>query len=267
MQRRGPTRHALCDEESTRTRPCIDDDMLPLHLLTSLRLLPRTLPPATPMLRFACASAPQLDALCSTGLPVGTLLYRTRAEVKADCRERHAEAKRLVVVDTAELAVDETGALAVPAPPDRLLNLVPYLPPREVVAAGGLVVRKHRGTPEVLLIHRRGVWDLPKGKQDDGETVAETALREVQEEVGIETLRALGVADVTMHGYAEKGRYRVKTTHWYWMTTPQTAFVPEEREGIEQVAYVPWNEARAQLGYDTLRDLLDGLDPATILKA
>ncbi|MEO1075045.1 MAG: NUDIX hydrolase [Bacteroidota bacterium] len=219
------------------------------------------------MLRFACASAHQLDTLRSEGLPAGTVLYETRAEVKTDCRERHADAKRLVVVDTAELAVDETGALAVPAPPDRLLNLDPYMPPREVVAAGGLVVRKHQGTPVVLLIHRRGVWDLPKGKQDDGETVAETALREVREEVGIETLYMLGAADVTMHGYAEKGRYRVKTTHWYWMTTPQTAFVPEEREGIEQVAYVPWDEARTRLGYDTLRDLLDGLDPATILEA
>ncbi|MEM8599040.1 MAG: NUDIX hydrolase [Bacteroidota bacterium] len=217
------------------------------------------------MLRFACAAAHVLDSIRSAGLPVGTALYTTRADAKAACNAYHGGAKRLVVVDTADLALDDAGALAVSASPDRLLNLDPYLAPREVVAAGGLVVRDHDGTPEVLLIHRRGVWDLPKGKQDDGETVAETALREVQEEVGIETLHMLGEADTTMHGYAEKGRYRVKTTYWYWMATPQTAFVPEEREGIEQVAYVPWDDARARLGYDTLRDLLDGLDPAAAL--
>ncbi|MEM6783636.1 MAG: NUDIX hydrolase [Bacteroidota bacterium] len=217
------------------------------------------------MLRFACAAAPTLDAIRSVGLPIGTALYATRAGANEACNVRHGDAKRLVVVDTAHLVLNDAGALAVAAPPDRLLNLDPYLAPREVAAAGGLVVRDHDGTPEVLLIHRRGVWDLPKGKQDDGETVTETALREVREEVGIGTLRMLGEADTTMHGYAEKGRYRVKTTYWYWMATPQTAFVPEEREGIEQVAYVPWDEARVRLGYETLRDLLHGLDPMTVL--
>jgi 8-oxo-dGTP pyrophosphatase MutT (NUDIX family) len=225
------------------------------------------------MLRFACAAAHVLDSVRSAGLPVGTPLFDTLVEAQADCQARYAEESRLLVVDTTSLALNDpvgdahpsaTAMLAGSAPPDHLPNLEPYLLPREVVAAGGLVVRHSDGAPEVLLIHRRGVWDLPKGKQDKGESVAETALREVQEEVGIETLDLLGNAGTTVHGYAEKGRYCVKTTYWFRMATPQTDFVPEEREGIEAVAYVPWAEVRARLGYDTLQALLASLDPAAI---
>ncbi|RYY61096.1 MAG: NUDIX domain-containing protein, partial [Chitinophagaceae bacterium] len=52
-----------------------------------------------------------------------------------------------------------------------------------VIPAGGGLVR----TPdnEYLLIHRRGKWDLPKGKLDEGETIEECAIREVEEETGV----------------------------------------------------------------------------------
>ena len=66
----------------------------------------------------------------------------------------------------------------------------------------------------------------------------------------------LGPAGTTLHGYPEGDRYLVKTTHWFFMRTPELNFTPEEREGIEQVRFVPWAEAQAMLGYDTLRDLL-----------
>ena len=53
---------------------------------------------------------------------------------------------------------------------------------KSIIAAGGIVMNKNN---EVLLIHRRGKWDLPKGKLDCGETIEDTAVREVSEEVGI----------------------------------------------------------------------------------
>ena len=139
-----------------------------------------------------------------------------------------------------------------------------YWRPELVEAAGGIVVRR-RGGVEVLMIHRRGVWDLPKGKLDPGETPEEAAVREVAEEVGIELAsltqgRALGT---TTHGYLWPKRdvYAVKVTHWYAMTTTATAFEPETREGIEAVAYQPWRTAQDLLGYDTLREHLAALDP------
>jgi 8-oxo-dGTP pyrophosphatase MutT (NUDIX family) len=133
-----------------------------------------------------------------------------------------------------------------------------------VTAAGGLVVRHDGDEPLLLLIFRRGAWDLPKGKLDGGETVAECALREVREEVGIDDLAITSEAGTTLHGYPEDGRYLVKTTHWYFMRTPERDFTPEEREGIEAVAWVPWAEAQRRLGYRTLRDLLASLTPPSV---
>ena len=52
------------------------------------------------------------------------------------------------------------------------------------VNAGGGLVENRRG--DFLLINRNGLWDLPKGHQDPGEDIKITALREVQEETGIE---------------------------------------------------------------------------------
>ena len=54
-----------------------------------------------------------------------------------------------------------------------------------ITAAGGLV-QNNEGA--FLLIYRRGFWDLPKGKLDLGESIPECAVREVQEETGLQTL-------------------------------------------------------------------------------
>ena len=52
----------------------------------------------------------------------------------------------------------------------------------EVDAAGGLICND---LGEFLLIFRNGMWDLPKGKREKGESTAENAVREVMEECGI----------------------------------------------------------------------------------
>jgi hypothetical protein len=57
-----------------------------------------------------------------------------------------------------------------------------------IKAGGGLVINPFG---KILLIFRRGVWDLPKGKQDPGETLAQTAMREVQEETGLNDLKLI----------------------------------------------------------------------------
>ncbi len=58
----------------------------------------------------------------------------------------------------------------------------------DVVAAGAVVARKGREGREVLLVHRPKYddWSFPKGKQDPGEHVTNTAVREVLEETGVE---------------------------------------------------------------------------------
>ena len=61
---------------------------------------------------------------------------------------------------------------------------------RDVWAAGGVVYRRVEGRIEVVLVARtdEGLWALPKGKPHAGESVEETALREVAEETGLEVI-------------------------------------------------------------------------------
>lgn len=195
-------------------------------------------------LRFACVAADAVADADPQAMARQDTAYRLYESLDA-ARTACADGERILVVE---------GDGSVP-------NRSPYLPPAPVTAAGGLVMRYDGGEPLLLLIFRRGAWDLPKGKLDPGESVAACALREVREEVGIETLAITADAGTTIHGYPEDGRYLVKTTHWYFMRTPERDFTPEEREGIEEVAWVPWAEAEERLGYTTLRRLLAALAP------
>lgn len=133
-------------------------------------------------------------------------------------------------------------------------NGLPYRAPRPVAAAGGYVMRESAQGRELLLIYRRGVWDLPKGKSAPGEAIEDTALREVGEEIGAQDLWILRPLGTTMHGYVEDTRYSVKTTHWFLMETSEEEFTPQREEQIERVRWVAWNEAREMLGFETLRE-------------
>ena len=147
-------------------------------------------------------------------------------------------------------------------PPRAIQNVDPYLPPKHVVAAGGYVMRTVDGhdEPALLLIHRKGVWDLPKGKQEPGETLEECAVREVREEVGIRTLKALRPLGTTLHTFPVEDAYKVKTTHWYLMRTPERSFEPERREGIRRVTWARWPVARRHIGYRSLATHMDQID-------
>ena len=60
----------------------------------------------------------------------------------------------------------------------KFLELLP-----NVVAGGGKVLNSEG---RILFIFRNGKWDLPKGKAENKETIDQTALREVEEETGVE---------------------------------------------------------------------------------
>lgn len=105
-----------------------------------------------------------------------------------------------------------------------------------VTAAGGIVLDKNG---KVLWIFRRGKWDLPKGKADDGETPEQTALREVKEECGMHDLKMKRSMGKCYHIYPiTKGKKAVfKTTHWYLMETDDTEFTPQAEEEITAIEF------------------------------
>jgi 8-oxo-dGTP pyrophosphatase MutT (NUDIX family) len=115
----------------------------------------------------------------------------------------------------------------------------------KIVAAGGIVQNDYG---EVLLMYRLGKWDLPKGKQDEGETLEQCALREVEEETGLTDIELVRKINVTYHDYVQDGNTITKETHWYAMKVegrPKT--IPQTTEDIEEIRWVKGEELQTLL--------------------
>lgn len=105
-----------------------------------------------------------------------------------------------------------------------------------IEAAGGCVFNAQ---DELLVIYRRGSWDLPKGKIDPGETPEQAAVREVEEETGIGEISLGKFLGHTYHTYRDpKERRILKRTYWYRMQTPQKDLTPQTEEDIEVAEWV-----------------------------
>lgn len=112
-----------------------------------------------------------------------------------------------------------------------------------IIAAGGLVK-----TPvnELLLIFRKGKWDLPKGKLDEGESMEECALREIEEETGAKKLLIEKPLQVTYHTYYENETHILKESHWYLIKGKvKSKLKPQTEEDIEQCEWVPLEKVSA----------------------
>lgn len=104
-----------------------------------------------------------------------------------------------------------------------------------VIAAGGVVTNKEG---KVLFIFRNGKWDLPKGGVDKGETLEQAAIREVEEETGVQGLKIENFLKTTYHIFKRNGMYKLKEVHWFAMRTSfKGELVGEASEGIEKVKW------------------------------
>ncbi len=105
-----------------------------------------------------------------------------------------------------------------------------------IKAGGGLVRNEHN---EMLLIHRRGKWDLPKGKLDKGETIEACAIREVEEETGLQNVQLLSPLLVTYHTYHEGTKFILKESYWYTMqVSGKQQLIPQTEEDINAIKWV-----------------------------
>lgn len=128
----------------------------------------------------------------------------------------------------------------------------------EIDAAGGVVINPEK---EVLLIHRRGKWDLPKGKLDPGESPREAAVREVSEECGIPPPEIDDFLLHTYHVYDEDGKRILKRTHWYAMYAPKAELTPQAEEDILKAEWVPLKTLDT-VGLDTYANIRIALNAA-----
>ena len=105
-----------------------------------------------------------------------------------------------------------------------------------IKAAGGLVKNRQ---DEYLLIKRNGLWDLPKGKAERGESSEQTALREVTEECGVTGPSISWHITDTYHTYKQKDTHFLKKTSWYMMEVCQLGtLTPQTEEGITEAKWV-----------------------------
>ncbi len=125
----------------------------------------------------------------------------------------------------------------------------------EEVSAGGVVVDDQG---RVLLIHTQNlkgepVWTLPKGLIEPGEDPQTAALREVQEETGY-ACRIERPLPPSRYWFRREGKLVKKTVHWFLMRPVAQVGKPDWE--VNEVAWVPLEEAKARLTYRSDRELL-----------
>ena len=132
-----------------------------------------------------------------------------------------------------------------------------------LVQAGGGLVLNDAGA--LLMMLRRGKWDLPKGKLDPGETLEACAVREVQEETGLTNVILEKPLIVTYHTYDESGKHILKESHWYLLKAPgKQALIPQSEEQITQLKWVPAAEVKQYVN-NTFPSIIDVLQKGGFL--
>ena len=138
-----------------------------------------------------------------------------------------------------------------------LFSLYKYKSMTEKIMAAGGIVTNEEGA--ILFMFRRGKWDLPKGKLDEGETLEQCAVREIEEETGLRNVVLGNLIGTTIHHYTEHGRSIEKETHWYSMkASGNQALIPQTEEDISELKWVNKKELGKYLenSYDNIVEIV-----------
>jgi len=120
-----------------------------------------------------------------------------------------------------------------------------------LVSAGGVVYRVVDGKIETALCGRKDSvrWSLPKGTPDEGESLEETALREVREETGLEVTIDAPIGSINYWFVSLDDRTHCnKTVHFYLMT-PKGGSTDQHDPEFDEVRWFPSEEAIKSLTY------------------
>jgi ADP-ribose pyrophosphatase YjhB (NUDIX family) len=126
-----------------------------------------------------------------------------------------------------------------------------------VVAGGGIVENEHR---EILMIYRKGKWDLPKGKIEKDERKRDGAAREVEEETGVHVDQVKDKVIKTYHTYNLNHKRMLKETHWYHMlANGDQELIPQAEEDVEEVRWVSRESIEEYIGksYNSIQEVMN----------
>ena len=131
-----------------------------------------------------------------------------------------------------------------------------------ILAAGGVGFNTEK---ELLVIHRIGKWDLPKGKLEEGESISACAIREVEEECGVGDLEIIKELTSTFHCYkTRKGTWVLKRTYWYEMKTSYLdRLIPQLEEGIDAVEWADFERVSEikKNTYNSIKEVINLINP------
>lgn len=129
-----------------------------------------------------------------------------------------------------------------------------------IEAAGGIVQREN----QFLFIKRNGFWDIPKGKLDKGEDSEEGAIREIEEECGIEGPVIDHLITITYHTYKLKNKPKIKKTFWYALNYDGPKHTKGQlEEGITKVKWFKKSEFDKIRGntFESILEVMDSYEP------
>lgn len=129
-------------------------------------------------------------------------------------------------------------------------------------AAGGVLLNEAH---EVLMIYKNHHWDLPKGHIEAGESPEAAALREVNEETGVQDITLGQRLHKTYHLFRIKRKRVLKISYWYAMRAPKVSLTPQLEEGIERAEWLSMDAALvAHPTYHNVKDVIEIADRAGV---
>jgi 8-oxo-dGTP pyrophosphatase MutT (NUDIX family) len=143
--------------------------------------------------------------------------------------------------------------------PGRRVDAVARLRTSTATSAGGIVIRHDSGKPWLVVGSRRRdrdgrTWTLPKGTPNPGESREQTAVREVEEETGLE-VRITGPLDDIAYWFVQSGTRVEKTVH-YFMMEPIGGDLARHDHEFEEVRWITFDAAASMLTFETERNLV-----------
>lgn len=132
----------------------------------------------------------------------------------------------------------------------------PKLPVKRAFSSGGVVFRQNGVVTEVVICGHQdaGVWALPKGTPRKGERLAETAMREVQEETGLQ-VEVLDKIGFVQYWFIEEATRFFKTVYYY-LLRPTGGHISDHDQEFDEVRWVSVPEALRLLTYKNDSDIV-----------
>jgi 8-oxo-dGTP pyrophosphatase MutT (NUDIX family) len=128
------------------------------------------------------------------------------------------------------------------------------------ISAGGIVYKKDGYDLKVLMIEDKyHKMTVPKGKQEAGETLEQTAIREIEEETGING-RITHPLSKVYYQYTDQVRGRIDKEVTYYLVQATGGEVKVQIEEINQVFWMDIEaarEAQEKKGYDNNQGIFD----------